>query len=86
MEVGGGKKRGERGRDLLWVSLSKREMLLFQTRMVAGGSEDGLENIWEVDLYSEVDLMGAMKGREEPGIIPRFLAGGARRVEMHFLK
>lgn len=46
--------------------------------MVVGGSEDGFENIWEVDLYFEVDLMGAMKGREELGIIFRFLVGGVR--------
>lgn len=34
----------------------------------------GLKNIQDLDFDSEKNLMEAVKEKEEPGIIPRFLA------------
>lgn len=50
-------KKGGGERDLLWISLSKRETLLVWTRMVA--VKMYLKNIQEVGFDFEQNLMGA---------------------------
>lgn len=81
MVVRGGKERWG-GRETCCRSLSKGATLIVW--MVSMKMD--LKTIQEVDFDFEMDLMGSVKEREEPGILPGVLAWGAVWMEMQFLR
>lgn len=78
---GRGWPKWRQGREQSVLNL-KREMLLVWTSVVA--VKMGLKNIQEVYFDSEKNLMEAVKEREEPGIIPKFLAWGTHKWRCFF--